>query len=206
MPENVTNKSARELFGDGETATKTREKLLDRATDLFYIYGIHSVGIDRILKDVGVTKTTFYNHFESKDELTCEVLRRRHVWETNKFMQAADTIGQGRPRETLLALFDVLDTWFNHPDFHGCQFINAAAEFPAPHDPVHQEAAQHKLATRTLLRETAAATGVANADQLGDKIMILFEGAITCRQVLGDNQSAFVAKQIAERVIDDAMG
>ena len=63
VAKDVTDKTARELFGDGRTATQTREKLLDRATDLFYTYGIHAVGLDRILKDVGVTKTTFYNHF-----------------------------------------------------------------------------------------------------------------------------------------------
>ena len=38
-------------FGDGQTATKTRDKLLDCATDLFYIYGIHAVGLDRLLKE-----------------------------------------------------------------------------------------------------------------------------------------------------------
>ena len=41
----------------------------------------------------------------------------------------------------MLALFDVLDLWFNDPKFGGCLFINTAAEFPNPHDPIHQAAA-----------------------------------------------------------------
>ena len=202
MNQPITDKSARELFGDGETATKTREKLLDRATDLYYIYGIHAVGLDRIIKDVGVTKTTFYNHFESKDALTCEALKRRHVWETAKFMQAVDAIGAGRPRETLLAMFDVLDRWFTHPDFFGCQFINAAAEFPAPSDPVHQEAANHKLATRVFFRDTVRAAGIDDADMVGDQVMVLFEGAITLRQVIGDDQAAAKARTVVQQLLD----
>ena len=37
----------------------------------------------------------------------------------------------------------MLDRLFNHPDFHGCMFVNAAMEFPNPHDPVHEAASSH---------------------------------------------------------------
>lgn len=205
MDAEITGKSARELFGDGQTATKTREKLLDRATDLFYTYGIHAVGLDRILKDVGVTKTTFYNHFESKDELTCEVLRRRHAWESDKFIKAVDEASEGDPRSRLLAVFDVLHEWFTDPDFRGCQFINAAAEFPSPRDPVHQEAARHKIETRRMLRETAEAAGADDPEDLSSKIMVLLEGAVTLRQVTGDDQAAATARQVAEKLLDEAL-
>lgn len=205
MNEDVTDKSARELFGDGQTATKTREKLLDRATDLFYTYGIHAVGLDRILKDVGVTKTTFYNHFESKDELTCEVLRRRHDWELEWFVKAVNEVSEGPPPSTLLAMFDVLHKWFTDPDFRGCQFINAAAEFPLPSDPVHREAARHKAAVRQLIDETCKAAGVVDPAELGDQIMVLIEGAITLRQVAGDDQAAVTARRIAEMLVDQAL-
>lgn len=205
MSEDLTDKTSRQLFGDGITATKTRDKLLDRATDLFYTYGIHAVGLDRILKDVGVTKTTFYNHFESKDELTCEVLKQRHDWELGAFLKAVNEISAGEPRETLLALFDVLHKWFTDPDFRGCQFINAAAEFPSRHDPVHQEAARHKIETRQLLYDTAQAAGAADPEELGNQIMLLFEGAITLRQVTGDDQAAATAREMAEILVDRAI-
>ncbi len=206
MSEDITDKSARQLFGDGQTATKTREKLLDCATDLFYTYGIHAVGLDRILKDVGVTKTTFYNHFESKDQLTCEVLRRRHQWETEWFLNAIDKVSKGEPRATLLAVFDVLHNWFTAADFRGCQFINAAAEFPSANDPVHQEAARHKADMRKLMCEMATAAGATDPEDLGSKISLLVEGAITPRQVTGDDQAAAAARQVAELLVDSALG
>jgi AcrR family transcriptional regulator len=205
MRDDITEKSARELFGDGQPSANTREKLLDRATDLFYTHGLHAVGLDRILRDVGVTKTTFYNHFESKDELICEVLKRRHDWEMASFLEAVNEISGGDPRRKLLALFDVLHKWFTEPDFRGCQFINAAAEFPLPNDPVHREAARHKLATRQLLRETAQAAGAAHPNELADQILVLFEGAITLRQVIGDDQAAATASVVAEKLVSEAL-
>ena len=129
---------------------------------------------------MGVTKTTFYNHFESKDELTCEVLRRRHVWEMDWFLKAVNEISDGQPRSTLLAMFDVLHKWFTDRDFRGCQFINAAAEFPSPNDPVHQEASRHMLATRRLLRDTAEAAGVADPAELSSQIMVLLKAQSRC--------------------------
>ena len=206
MDQDITDKSARELFGDGQTATATRERLLDCATDLFYIHGIHAVGLDRILKDVGVTKTTFYNHFESKDALTCEVLKRRHQWEADWFLKAVDEKSEGDPRRTLLAVFDVLHEWFTATDFRGCQFINAAAEFPSPHDPVHQEAARHKIEMRNLMCKTATAAGAHAPEDLGSKLTLLVEGAITLRQVTGDDQAAASARQVAEVLVDRALG
>ena len=205
MNEDVTDKSARELFGDGHTATKTRERLLDRATDLFYTYGIHAVGLDRILKDVGVTKTTFYNHFESKDQLTCDVLRRRHDWELEWFVKAVEEVSEAQPHSRLLGMFDVLHKWFTDPDFRGCQFINAAAEFPSPNDPVHREASRHKAAMRELLYETCKAAGAADPHELGNQLMVLIEGAITLRQVTGDDQAAATARRIAEILVDQAL-
>ncbi|MCA9281267.1 MAG: helix-turn-helix transcriptional regulator [Phycisphaerales bacterium] len=60
-------------------ASETRERLLDAAAMLFYEHGFHAIGLDAILEEVGVTKTTFYNHFASKDELIVAVLLDRSL-------------------------------------------------------------------------------------------------------------------------------
>ncbi len=53
-----------------KTATKqfTREKLLDQGVSMFTEHGYHGVGLQDILKSVGVPKGSFYNYFASKEE------------------------------------------------------------------------------------------------------------------------------------------
>jgi hypothetical protein len=102
-------------------------------------------------------------------------------------------------------VFDVLHKWFTDPDFRGCQFINAAAEFPLPNDPVHQEAARHKLATQKLFRDTSQAAGAADPEELSAQLMLLFEGAITLRQVIGDDQASATARKVAELLVNQAI-
>jgi AcrR family transcriptional regulator len=53
----------------------TRRKLIDTAFELFGRNGFHAIGLDAILDAVGVSKQTFYNHFECKEDLILAVLR-----------------------------------------------------------------------------------------------------------------------------------
>lgn len=74
MVDPVSDKMPHELFGDGSPPATTRDRLLEHAQDLFYSRGFHAVGIDEIVRRAGVTKATFYNHFESRDDLIVEVI------------------------------------------------------------------------------------------------------------------------------------
>ncbi|MEX2092413.1 MAG: TetR/AcrR family transcriptional regulator, partial [Pirellulales bacterium] len=56
------------------TATPTRQRLIEAAGRRFYRDGFRMVGLDQILADVGISKTAFYNHFESKDDLVLAAL------------------------------------------------------------------------------------------------------------------------------------
>src|SRR5262245_24937537 len=83
----------------------TREKILYTALDAFYAYGFHEVGLDRILDAVGVTKTTFYNHFESRDHLIVEALTLRGTWEGEAMERGMRDRAGYDPRGLLLAHF-----------------------------------------------------------------------------------------------------
>lgn len=60
-------------------ATDTRTLLLQTALDLIWNSNYNSVGVNEICKQAGVTKGSFYHHFESKAELFCEATN--HHWE-----------------------------------------------------------------------------------------------------------------------------
>ena len=50
----------------GNMTASTRDRVIHTAHDMFYEMGFHAVGLGAILKKVGITKTSFYNHFESR--------------------------------------------------------------------------------------------------------------------------------------------
>src|SRR5205814_7411890 len=141
-------KSVTELLGVPDPPKTGRERLVAAAVELFYRHGFGAVGIDRVIETAGVTKTTFYKHFESKDDLMVAAVQRRDQWESQAWDRAVRKLAGDDPAKQLLAMFDVMDLWFNDPDFRGCMFSNAAAEFPNPHDPVHQAAAVHQRRLR----------------------------------------------------------
>lgn len=203
MPTPARAKTAVELLGVPPTPKKARDRLIETSIDLFYTHGFNAVGLDQILGVVGVTKTTFYKYFESKDELMVQAVRYRDELEMAALRRSTREAAGEDPRARLLALFDVLDLWFNKDDFRGCIFINTAAEFPNPHDPVHQAAAAHKKRCRDLWRDDAKAAGATDPEAFADLYTILVEGTLILRQIHGRNDAAAIAKRAAHRLVDD---
>src|SRR5215813_4658901 len=148
-------KTVSELFGLPDPPATGRERIVASAVNLFYRNGFGAVGIDQVIALAGVTKTTFYKHFEGKDDLMVAAVKRRDEWESRAWDRAVRKIAGDDPLKQFTGLLDVMDVWFNDPDFLGCMFINTAVEFPNPHDPVHQAAAAHKKATRDHFRNLA---------------------------------------------------
>jgi polyphosphate kinase 2 len=113
--------------------TSARDRILLTAHDLFYREGIRATGVDRLIRDAGVTKVTFYRHFPSKDDLILAFLAFRHerwiAWFSDALARHQDRQSpserSGGPLEPVI---DALEEWFREPDFRGCAFINAVAE------------------------------------------------------------------------------
>ena len=183
-----------------------RDHLIDTAVDLFNSNGFHATGIDTILERAGVARMTLYNHFESKDQLILAALQRRderfRAWFVEEVAQASD-----KPREQLVVLFDVLRRWISGdapgPTFCGCTFINAAAEFGDPANPVHRAARTHKHKLRAIIAGIAEAAGARNPDSIAARLHLLIEGAIVTAQVTGEIGAVDHAKDIARMVIAD---
>ncbi len=202
MPRTQCGPTAAELFGKTTAPRGTRERLLHAALDLFYTYGFHEVGLDRVLDVVGVTKTTFYKHFESRDHLITEAVAVRNEWETDAFARCVKAKAGHDPRAMLLAMFDVLDEWFNEPAYKQCIFISACAEYPFRDHPVHQAAAAHYERSRVEIASIAKAAGAGDPESLARAWVILLQGAVTARMTMGDDAAARRAKALAEATLD----
>jgi AcrR family transcriptional regulator len=197
------SKSFLELFGLPPAPRNGRERLIAIAVDLFYTHGFGAIGVDRIIAEAGVTKTTFYKHFESKDALMVAAVNRRDEWESRAWGRAVRSIAGDDPAKQLLAMIDVMDLWFNDPEFRGCMFMNTAAEFPNPHDPVHRAAAASRRRTREIRRDLAKAAGAdaSAAETFADCYSALIEGALVMRHTHGRNDAARVIRPVVEQLI-----
>jgi AcrR family transcriptional regulator len=185
-----------------EPATRGRGRLIGVAMKLFYDEGISPVGLDRIVAETGVTKTTFYKHFRSKTELVVATIETRHAWQMKAWEEAVTLLAGPRPRDQLVGMFDVLDLAFNEPAFHGCHFINAAAEFPNPSDPVHRAAAHHKRTSHGWFRALAERADLARLDEFVDGYAMLFEGTLVLRQIQRRKDAARAARPHVERLVE----
>ena len=54
---------------------ETKERILTHAYQLFMKYGVRSVTLDDIARDLGMSKKTIYQYFENKEDIVCESVR-----------------------------------------------------------------------------------------------------------------------------------
>ncbi|MGD9693283.1 MAG: TetR/AcrR family transcriptional regulator [Phycisphaerales bacterium] len=179
----------------------TRQRFIDVAADLFYTHGFHTVGLDNILDAVGVTKTTFYNHFESKDDLIIAVLDHRDRLEAEQLDRHVREHASDDPRAQLHAVFDYLHDWFASPDFHGCMFFNAALAYPSPTDPINLAAVAHSRSFFEYLRTLAEKADADDPARLAEQLLLLVSGAVASTHFNGQ-PAGNIARDVAHTLIE----
>jgi len=179
----------------------TRDRLIEAAVRRFYRDGFRNVGIDQVYSDVGISKTAFYKHFESKDDLMLAVLDAQNRWLQESLRGMIRLRGGDSPVGQLRALFDLVEQIIEGDDYHGCIFVNATMEFPLPHDPAHVAAARAKRSFEDVVYEIAQQGAPADARAVARELCLIVEGAYVTRHVTGDPRTINVARQLGELVI-----
>jgi AcrR family transcriptional regulator len=179
----------------------TRHRLTEAAARRFYRDGFRNVGIDQVLADVGISKTAFYKHFESKDDLMLAALEWQYRWLQDAIREAIRERGGPTPVGQLWALLDVIDQVVSSDEFQGCIFVNASFEFPLPHEPIHIAAVAHKQAIEETIRELDARAGAADPAGMARQLCLVMEGAYITRQLTGDLRTFEVVRRIADLII-----
>ncbi len=178
------------------------EHLIDVAAALFNRLGYRAAGVDQVIAEAGIAKTTLYRHFKSKEDLIVAVLRRIDEHYRSEMRQAVDSLGlEGKPR--LLATFDFLEGWFASEAFYGCPFICAAGEYCERSSAIFQESVMHKRLMVAYFEELARAASFDDPRRIADEINLLHEGATAVAHITGDPGAARKAKSAAARLMED---
>jgi len=182
-----------------------RDELVQKSLDVFYRNGFHATGMERLVSETGVSKTSMYKHFRTKEDLILAALRLRDEQIRNWLFRRMAEIGV-TPRARLVAMFDALGEWFAQDDFRGCMFIKALAEFQEPEHPIHVQSAEHKRLVAAHVRELAVEAGARDPDGLARQLLLLKEGAIVTAHMGYTADAAKDAKAAAVVLVREAIG
>ncbi|MBP8937199.1 MAG: TetR/AcrR family transcriptional regulator [Agrobacterium sp.] len=184
-------------------AAEKRQHIVETAYHLFKRDGFHATGIDKIIAEAEIAKMTMYRHFPSKDGLIVEVLD----WRAERFKRQLDQLAGAAitPQEKIMAIFDWHDRWFDSPDFHGCLFQHAIAEFGEPANAVFEAAIRQK---RDLQKRLGGIVAESLPDDRAEHVVttlfMLIEGA-TVLAHMGQGKAAIAsARKTATDVLASA--
>lgn len=166
-----------------------RQHILQTAYRLFKREGFHATGIDRIIAEAGVAKMTMYRHFPSKDGLIVDVLN----WRAERFERRLDELAGAAdtPERKIEAIFNWHFGWFDSPDFHGCLFQHALAEFGQPGHPVFEAAQRQKTRLKQRMRDVLLAAATSDrAEAAATALFALIEGATFAAQMRQERLSS----------------
>lgn len=179
-----------------------KERIINTASELFYFQGYNQTGINQIIDEAGVAKASMYQYFRSKEDIAVAYLKARHImWmgKLNECVERKDNEG-GK----VLGCFDYLTEWLTEVNFRGCGWQNIITDLPEDHVKIKDQAILHKNDFRTfihnLLKENDGYTNK-QAEQLGDEILILLEGAIILSQIQKNDWPIRSAKSACKKLI-----
>lgn len=181
-------------------AIDVREKILETASALFYAQGVRAVGVDLVVKEAGVAKTSLYRHFGTKDDLIAAFLHR----EDADFWSQWDSVAAAHPNDPqgeLSAHMEWIGARAGRPGYRGCPQINVAAEFPEADHPARKVATAHKRELRRRLTVIAEALAVGAPQQLGGQLAVLINGAFVSTPIFDPGEATPLLQRAAAALI-----
>lgn len=164
-----------------DSASRPRERLLETARRLFYTEGIHTVPVDRLVTEAEVTRATFYRHFPAKEALVEAYLRATDA--DLRAMVGEVLGGPGGPQQATVALLELIGQVTCSAGFRGCHFIDAAAEYPDPADPIRVAVADHRAWFQDTVTRLAERAGHPDPGYAGRVLVLLHDGALSAAEL-----------------------
>ncbi|MGQ7933922.1 TetR/AcrR family transcriptional regulator [Paraburkholderia sp. D1E] len=183
-----------------ESVPDTRERILRTASELFYREGTRAVGVDLIVAQAGVAKTSLYRHFSTKDDLIEAFLLR----EDEDFWRHWDTVAaqhKGAPREELDAQLQWIGERIARPGYRGCPQINIAAEYADDNHPARKVAVAHKRELRRRLADLARALRVDEPETFALRLGTIIDGALSSGRALHTEGPVRFLQELAQLLI-----
>ena len=178
-----------------------RDRILDTAYQLFYERGFTRISMDAVAERAGLTKRTLYNHFESKDALLGEMLKRQSTLAVERICSWA-TAQDGSAADFIDGIFAGLAAWSSKKRWEGSGFTRLALELAdLPGHPARTAARRHKAAIEHVLADELRRRGMKRAEQAARTLVLLTEGATILTLIHGDRAYIGAAAEAARALM-----
>ncbi|MFC5406611.1 TetR/AcrR family transcriptional regulator [Cohnella soli] len=178
-----------------------KNRILQVASDLFYREGIRAVGIDRIILESGVVKSSFYRNFASKDDLVAAYL------EYHEDLNAKDLeeVQLQHPNSSVMQLHALIDRFVEKiktPGYRGCPFVNTTVEFPDSAHQNHIRAVKGTEENWNRIARLAEEAGAARPFEMAELLRMLCNGAIMLSYMKKSDFNPDIFSRSAHTLVD----
>ena len=172
--------------------SKSAQKILATAENLFNENSFVAVGVDLIRDESGCSKTTMYTYYKNKSHLVESVLIARN----EKFKQSLfQYIGESQGVDAINKIIEWHIEWFQQDHFKGCLFVRAVAESNSNEKNIIAISQQHKQWIKDLIFEHCV---FAKREDLSELIYTILEGLIS--RFLVDGFDLNIAENIKSKL------
>lgn len=185
------------LYMRNERKNAVRQVIVDTASRLFYKQGYGNTGINQIIEESGVVKSSLYTSFRSKEDILMAYLETSGAATDQALKDASDKFTE--PKEKVLGVFDYLIDLVQQKEYYGCNFLNIISEIPKDEDRVRAQIRKQKNGVRRLFSKILKPIG---KEGLADEIYTLFEGALIGNKVHNEVWPVTSARNIVKKILD----
>lgn len=179
-----------------ERKNAVRQIIVDTASRLFYQQGYVNTGINQIIEESGVVKSSLYTAFRTKEDILMAYLESSGL-ATDQALKAASDAAK-TPNEKVLAVFDYLIELVQQKNYNGCNFLNLISELPMDAERVVKQIQKQKNGVRRLFASILEPVG---KEAIADELYVLFEGALIANKVHHQVWPVESAKKIAAELL-----
>ncbi|AUC76179.1 TetR/AcrR family transcriptional regulator [Olleya sp. Bg11-27] len=160
--------------------SEIKNRIIETASSLFYKNGYNSTGINEIISEAGIAKSTLYAHFRSKEDICIAFLR----FKDKNFNINMEEFTSSKPKgkSQILAIFDFLELFYNSEDFNGCWSIKTVSEISGNSETIRNEIQNQKNKFIQFITKLVTTNldniKEAQINSLSRKIYLLYEGAV----------------------------
>ena len=162
--------------------SKSAQKILKTAEQLFNQQSFSAVGVDLIRDESGCSKTTLYTYFKNKHQLVYSVLQARDEHFRQSLLSSVQELDGIKALEKI---YDWHINWFQADHFKGCLFVRAVSESNAEDTDILAISQAHKQWIRDLIQNKT--THLPQQQEISALFYLQLEGLISTVLIDGFN-------------------